>query len=161
MIFPLALPVLHVVLNGAPQRSYRQPYLQRGRVMVPVAMLDAMAASSETSGGSVIARRGDRFAQVRVIDGFVAIGPLLRALGDVVRYDPKRQTLYITSPNVPLATPTPFNRAVPQATPRSIFTPTPPVTPRPVVSGKPVPRRTPPPVTVKAPGTPPPAPRRL
>lgn len=100
------------------------------------------AASVEYDGPTIVVRRGDLFAQVPSAP-FVAIGPLLRTLGLTVTYDPRLHRVLIETPRAVLATPTPFNPAVPQATPASVFTPEPQVTPRPVVTGKPLPRRTP------------------
>ena len=101
-----------------------------------------VAASIEYDDGTILVRRGDLFAQAPA-RAFVEIGPLLRTLGITVSYDARVRRLVIETPRVVLATPTPFNPAVPQATPTVLFTPTPPTTPRPVVTGKPSPRRTP------------------
>lgn len=160
MIFPLAVPVLHVLLNGLAVQSYRPALVDRGRVLAPLPMLEVMTATAQIDGAHVLARRGDRFAQAQIREGYVEIGPLLRALGAVVRYDAHARELFIVMAPQPLATATPFNRAVPQPAPRNIFTPMPSATPKPVVTGKPAPRRTPQSVIVSAPETPPPVPRR-
>ncbi|MFN2450078.1 MAG: hypothetical protein ABR508_09900 [Candidatus Baltobacteraceae bacterium] len=153
MIFPLGAVALHVVLNGTPVRAYHAAYLLRGRVMAPLEpYITLLAASIETDGARVTVRRGDRFSEVAAYDGYIAIAPVLRALGAQVAYDPRTRVMAIRIAKAPpFATPTPFNRAVPQAPPLAIFTPVPQVTPRPVVSGKPVPRRTPLPVSVASP----------
>lgn len=152
MIFPLAA-VLTVVLDGAPVRSYNAPYLDRGRVMTPIdPFVTAIARSVGYDGRALIVRLGDLFAQVpmktapapeRYACTYVELGPIARTLGARVRYDASAHTLYVDTPRVALATPTPFNPAVPQAAPRDVFTPVPQPTPRPAVSGSPLPRRTP------------------
>lgn len=113
--------------------------------------LTAMAASIERSGDNILVRRGDRFAQARVVQGNVAIAPIMRALGASVAYDSARHVLNISIAPPPFATATPFNRAVPQAAVRAVFTPTPMPTSKPVAGGKPVPRRTPQAVDVTSP----------
>ncbi len=150
MIFPLAAGVLHVVLNGTPVRSYRSARLERGRILAPVRpYVTAIAASIEYRGATIVVHRGDRFTQVPVRNGYVELAPLLRAFGARFSYDSRTHTLDITLHDaVPLATPTPFNPAVPSAAPTPVFTPTPQPTEKPTILGKPIPRRTPLPVTV-------------
>lgn len=152
MIFPLAA-VLTVVLDGAPVRSYNAPYLDRGRVMTPIdPYVTAIARSVGYDGRALIIRLGDLFAQVPMGTApppalyertYVQLGPIARTLGARVRFDARTQTLYVDTPRMALATPTPFNPAVPRVAPREVFTPVPQQTPRPVVSGTPLPRRTP------------------
>lgn len=152
MIFPLAA-ILTVVLDGTPVHSYNAPYLQRGRVMTPIdPYVTAIARSVGYDGKALIVRLGDVFAQVpmnsapppdRYERTYVELAPIARTLGARVRFDARSRTLYVETPRVALATPTPFNPAVPQTAPRDVFTPTPQQTPRPVVSGTPLPRRTP------------------
>lgn len=155
MIFPLAAALI-VVLDGTPVRSYNAPYLAHGRVMTPIEpYVTAIAASVGYDGNALIVRLGDLFAQVpmkeppapeRYARTYVEIGPIARTLGARVRFDAHSQTLYVETPRVALATPTPFNAAVPRVSPRAVFTPAPAQTPRPIVSGTPLPRRTPLPV---------------
>jgi hypothetical protein len=76
----------------------------------------------------------------------VELAPIARTLGARLQFDRQTQTLYVQTPRFVVATPTPFNPAVPQTPPREVFTPVPQQTPRPVVSGTPLPRRTPIPV---------------
>lgn len=152
MIFPLAA-VLTVVLDGTPVRSYNAPYLDHGRVMTPIdPFVTAIASSVGYDGRALIVRLGDLFAQVpmeaapapaRYERTYVELGPIARTLGARVRFDARAHTLYIDTPRVALATPTPFNPAVPRVEPREVFTPVPQQTPRPAVSGRPLPRRTP------------------
>ncbi len=164
MIFPLAASALIIVLNGTVVRSYTQPFLQDGHVMAPLApFVTRVAASVGYSGGELIVRRADRFAEVEVagqpqpadfISTFVPIASVLRTLGASVSYDAKLRVLIVKVPPLPLATPTPFNPAVPLVGPRVVFTPTPAQTPKPVVTGEPAPRRTPLPVSTSVPQQP-------
>lgn len=145
--------MLTVVLDGTPVRSYNAPYLQNGRVMAPIEpYVTAIAASVGYDGKALIVRLGDLFAQVPMdappapqhyARTYVEIGPIARTLGARVRFDARANTLYVETPRMALATPTPFNPAVPQPSPREVFTPAPAQTPRPIVSGTPLPRRTP------------------
>lgn len=168
MIFPLAA-VLTVVLDGTPVRSYNAPYLRHGRVMTPIEpYVTAIASSVAYDGKALIVRLGDLFAQVpmhaapepgRYERTYVELGPIARTLGARVRFDARSDTLYVDTPRGALATPTPFNPAVPQIVPREVFTPVPAQTPRPIVSGTPLPRRTPIPVqSPPSPDRPTPAP---
>lgn len=152
MIFPLAA-ILTVVIDGTPVRSYNAPYLQHGRVMAPIdPYVTGIARSVEYDGQALIIRLGDVFAQVpmeaapapdRYERTYVELAPIARTLGAHVRFDTHTHTLFVDTPRVALAAPTPFNPAVPEVAPRDVFTPTPAQTPRPLVSGTPLPRRTP------------------
>lgn len=145
--------MLTVVLDGTPVRSYNAPYLAHGRVMTPIEpYVTAIAASMGYDGKALIVRLGDLFAQIpmdappppdRYARTYVPLGPIARTLGARVHFDVRTNTLYVQTPRVALATPTPFNPAVPQVAPHEIFTPTPVQTPKPAVSGTPLPRRTP------------------
>ncbi|MDQ2663457.1 MAG: hypothetical protein M3Y18_05410 [Candidatus Eremiobacteraeota bacterium] len=156
MIFPLAASVPTVVIDGKVVRSYVAVRLVRGHIFAPVEpFVTSVATRIAYDGEGMTIYRADRFAQVRVrsrrdpadLDKtFVELAPVLRALGERIEYDRKRQWVVVSSPHGALATPTPFNPAVPQAGPTSVFTPTPVSTPRPVFPGRPVPRRTPLPV---------------
>lgn len=153
MIFPLAAAALTVMLDGEPVRSYNRPYIEAGHVMVPLdPYVTGLARSIEYDGQALIVRRGDVFAQVpmesapppgRYQSTYVELAPIARTLGARVWFDARTRTLYVQTPRVALATPTPFNPAVPQVAPTAVFTPVPVQTPRPVVSGTPLPRRTP------------------
>ena len=153
MIFPLAAATLTVVLDGTPVRSYNRPYIAGGHVMAPLdPYVTTIARTREYDGRALIVRLGDFFAQVpmngppppaRYQSTYVELAPIVRTLGARVWFDASAQTLYVETPRVALATPTPFNPAVPQVAPTAVFTPTPVQTPRPSVSGTPLPRRTP------------------
>ncbi len=157
MIFPLIAPALVVVLNGTIVHSYSPVYVVRGRVVAPLEpFVTAVAASIGYSGSQLIVTRGDRFAQLPLAANigpaqwpqtYVEIAPLMRNLGVRVAYDAQLRRLEIDTGASVIVTPTPFNPAVPAASPSTVFTPTPSATPRPQVSGKPAPRRTPLPVT--------------
>lgn len=140
-------------------RSYISAYLNRGHILAPVdPFVTRLATRIEYVGSAMIVVRGNRFVAVhlrtrrrpeQLQTTFVEIAPLLRALGEVVRYDPRAHVLDIRSPAaVAIVTPTPFNPNVREASPTPVFTPVPVPTPRPVFTGKPVPRRTPLPVAL-------------
>lgn len=153
MIFPLAAAALSIVIDGSVVRSYNAPYVVDGHVVAPLdPFVTRVAASIGYSAGTLIVTRGDRFAQVPFAappdpghyqSTYVEIAPLLRTLGARVWYDASGHRLFIETPRAVLATPTPFNPAVPQQAPTTVFTPTPATTPRPLVTGTPSPRRTP------------------
>ena len=153
MIFPLAAATLTVVLDGTPLRSYNRPYIAAGHVMAPLdPYVTSIAKSIEYDGRALVVRFGDLFAQVpmpsapapaRYENVYVQLAPIARTLGARVWMDARTHTLYIETPRVALATPTPFNPAVPQSAPAVVFTPAPAQTTRPTVSGTPLPRRTP------------------
>ena len=153
MIFPLLAPALVVVLNGAVVHSYSPAYLRNGRVMAPLEpYVTAVAARIGYNGSNLVVTRGDRLAKLRFggqaapgqwDQTYVEIAPLLRSLGVSVAYDAQKRRLEIDTLQTMLVTPTPFNPAVPLASPAAIFTPPAVATPRPQVSGKPAPRRTP------------------
>jgi hypothetical protein len=141
------------MLNGTVVHSYNAPYVRAGRVMAPLEpFVTSIAASIEYIGGTLVIRRADRFAQIPMRQEphpshfqstFVQIAPVFRTLGIRVSYDAARRALVVQTPSAPIATPTPFNPAVPLIAPRAVFTPTPAQTPRPAVTGSPLPRRTP------------------
>jgi hypothetical protein len=171
MIFPLAAATLTVVLDGTPLRSYNKPYIAAGHVMAPIdPFVTSIARSIEYDGRALIVRFGDLFAQVpmpsppqpgRYENVYVELAPLVRTLGARVWMDARTRTLYVQTPRIALATPTPFNPAVPRSAPAIVFTPSPAQTTRPTVSGTPLPRRTPLPVqSPPNPDRPSPAPTR-
>jgi hypothetical protein len=128
----------------------------RGHVLAPIEpYVTAVAATIGYSGSQLIVTRGDRFAQLSIPSNtapaqwaqtYVEIAPLLRSLGARVAYDPQSRRLEIDTAKIAVVSPTPFNPAVPAATPSIVFTPAPIPTPRPQINGKPAPRRTPLPV---------------
>lgn len=160
MIFPLAA-ALSIVIDGSVVHSYNAPYVVSGHVVAPLdPFVTGIAASIGYSGGTLVVMRGDRFAQVPFASApdpahyestYVEIAPILRTLGARVWYEPREHRLFVETPRVGFATPTPFNPAVPQPAPTAVFTPIPMATPRPVVTGTPSPRRTPLPAVVPSP----------
>lgn len=158
MIFPSAPSV---VLDGSVVHSYVAPFIRGGHVMAPLdPFVTRVSASIEYSGGTLIVRRADRFAQIEMPPPYpsqfkttyVEIAPILRTLGVAVSYDAAHRRLIVRTPSPVLATPTPFNPAVPRILPNPVFTPTPPpATPRPQFTGTPSPRRTPIPYATSTP----------
>jgi hypothetical protein len=156
VIFPVAAVTLTVVLNGTALRSYNAPYIANGHVQAPLEpYVTAFAQSLGYDGKSLIVRSGDLFAQIPLKQApqpqhyaatYVELAPLVRTLGGRVAWNGRLRVLYVRMPEPPLATPTPFNPAVPLVAPAMVFTPTPAQTPRPQVTGTPLPRRTPLPV---------------
>lgn len=153
-----------VLVDGRRIVAYRQAVLRNGRVLAPVEpFVTAVGTKLSYDGTTLVVSRGDRFTQVKLARRpsprelqwtYVSLAPIVRTLGATVRYDALRATLDVRVPHDgPVVTPTPFNPAVPQAAPTTLFTPVPAVTPRPIFSGKPLPRRTP------VPWEPSPAPR--
>ncbi|MBV9270064.1 MAG: hypothetical protein JO165_03160 [Candidatus Eremiobacteraeota bacterium] len=153
-IFPPPERAVTVVVDGRRLDAYLGAYVQHGRVMAPVdPFLTQFATKISYDGKTLVVMRGERFAQVALTARpsplelqwtYVPVAPLLVTLGAAVRYDPLHRVLEVRPPRSPIvATPTPFNPAVPQVEPTTLFTPIPVPTPRPVFTGKPVPRRTP------------------
>ncbi len=157
MIFPLAATVPTVVIDGKIVRSYVAVRIEHGRLYAPVEpFVTAIATRIAYDGRVMIVYRGDRFVQIaaraqrdpaELQTTLVPLAPVLRTLGVRVEYDARRNWVVVHSPRAPLATPTPFNAAVPPVAPSMVFTPFPVSTPRPVFTGMPVPRRTPLPVS--------------
>ncbi|HEY8321372.1 MAG TPA: hypothetical protein VIG46_06225 [Candidatus Baltobacteraceae bacterium] len=147
---PVALTLL---LDGRPVRSYEPLYLTRGRVLGPVdPFLTRVADRIGYAAGFAIFVRGGRVVRVRLAPGppaglsrtYVALVPLLRALGERVRLDAASETLDVRSPGVPAIGAQGASEArMPPVPPRPVFTPTPVPTERPVWNGTPRPRRTP------------------
>jgi len=150
-LFPPGTPVA-VVVDGRPLFAYQRATLLAGRVYVPVApLLTRLADSVSVQNGTLVFRRGPH--RVRIVarpavpgdfDGvYVPAARILRALGVLVRYEPKPRRLVIaTMPRTVVETPTPFSPALPTIAPAAVFTPLPAPTPRPVWTGSPLPRRT-------------------
>jgi len=147
---PVALTLL---LDGRPVRSYEPLYLTRGRVLGPVdPFLTRVADRISYAGGFAIFTRGDRIVRIRLIAGppsglsqtYVALVPLLRALGERVRLDPATDTLEVETPAATaVAAPGAYDDRARPVAPRVVFTPTPVPTDRPTWNGTPRPRRTP------------------
>jgi hypothetical protein len=102
-------------------------------------------------GETLVVERGAERVRIRLVSrapaqlngAYVPAGPVLRALGAPVRYEPSLHRL-VVSPlaRTVVASPTPFNPALPAMTPHEVFTPMPAATPRPIWTGSPLPRRT-------------------
>lgn len=147
---PVALTLL---LDGRPVRSYEPLYLARGRVLGPVdPFLTRVADRIAYAGGFAVFSRGDRDVRVRLVPGppaglaqrYVALVPLLRALGERVDLDIATGILEVRSPASGGVGPQPaFDPRARQVAPRPVFTPMPVPTDRPVWNGTPRPRRTP------------------
>jgi hypothetical protein len=142
-----------IVVDGHPLAAYVRAYAFAGRVYAPVSpLLTRLADRVWSHGDTLVIQRGD--VRVRVVlaptlpgqlgGDFVAVGPVLRALGASVRYDPAARRLIVrVPPRSTIASPTPFNPNAPSVRPSAVFTPPESATPRPVWTGSPLPRRTP------------------
>ena len=151
-LFPPVTPV-SVTVDGRPLAAYVRAYVAGARVYAPVRpLLTRLADRLWYDGENLVIERDGRRARVRIragafpgqLDGvYVMVGPVLQALGATVRFDAAARRLFVNvSPRAILASPTPFNAAVPSIAPSAIFTPAMPATPRPIWTGSPLPRRT-------------------
>ncbi|MBV8530893.1 MAG: hypothetical protein JO104_06215 [Candidatus Eremiobacteraeota bacterium] len=149
-LFPPGTPVT-VLLDGRPLASYEPAVLAHGRVLVPVSPLLTRAADRLWfDGDTLVLERAGRRVRVRMAaasvtqldSAYVAAGPVLRALGVPVRYDPMMHRLVVSTPPQAVGSPTPFNAALPSVVPTAVFTPPQQATPRPIWTGSPLPRRT-------------------
>ena len=141
-----------VVLDGKTVRSYTGAFESAGRVYAPLRpFVTGIADSMWFDGDRLVIVREGRSVIVRIpsrepdaLDhAYVPLAPILRALGEIVEYEPAGRVV-VRSPIAPVvATPTPFDPTAPSATPSPVFTPAPVATPRPVWTGSPLPRRTP------------------
>ncbi len=151
-ILPLAAAIT-VLLDGRPVASYEPAYLAAGRAYAPLApYVTRIADRLEYVGPELVITRGFYSARVRLnrvepdaLDHeYVAIAPVLRALGETVFYDARTRTLRVHTPAPePAVSPAPFNPREPQQVPRVVFTPSPIPTPRAQWHGPAFPRRTP------------------
>jgi hypothetical protein len=142
-----------VLLDGRSLPAYVRAYEAGGRVYAPVRPLVTQIADRLWFDGNVLvierAGRSIRIPlQSRAPDAldsaYVAIAPVLRALGAAVTYQSQPRRLLVRSARTrPVATPAPFDPNAPAASARPVFTPEPVATPRPVWTGSPLPRRTP------------------
>jgi hypothetical protein len=148
---PVALTLL---LDGRPIRSYEPIYLTRGRVLGPVdPFLTRVADRIAYAGGFAIFTRGDRDVRIRLMAGppsnlaqtYVALVPLLRALGERVQWNRANGTLDVDTPaaNGSIVARSPYDARAQLVAPRVVFTPMPVPTDRPTWNGTPRPRRTP------------------
>lgn len=144
---------MSIIVDGRPLAAYVRAYAFAGRVYAPVSpLLTRLADRVWSQGDTLVIQRGD--VRVRVVlaptlpgqlgGDFVAVGPVLRALGASVRYDPAARRLIVhVPPRNAIVSPTPFNPSAPSVRPGAVFTPAESPTPRPVWNGSPLPRRTP------------------
>lgn len=157
MLFPPTAAVT-VTIDGRPVLAYHAAYLIGGHVYAPLRpFVTRVAYRFWYEGATLVIERGER--RVRVVmqprqpsaldAAYVPVAGILRALGAAVTYQPQR--LDIRTRYLPLSSPTPFDAALPSASPEVLFTPIPVPTPRPVWSGSPLPRRTPLPITEPTP----------
>ena len=151
---PLFPPVpVAILVDGRPLASYVRAYVAGGRVFAPVApLVTRLADRVWYEGDTLVVQRGARRVRVRLaqtvpeqFDGaYIAVAPVLQALGASLFWDPKRRVLLVRLPKQSgVGTPAPFDPAAPSAPPAPVFTPSPPVTPHPEWTGSPLPRRTP------------------
>ena len=150
--FPPPTPV-SIIVDGRPLAAYVRAYAFAGRIYAPVSpLLTGLADRVWSQGDTLLIQRGD--VRVRVVlaptlpgqfgGDFVAVGPVLRALGASVRYDPaSRRLIVLVPPRRMVASPTPFNPSAPSVRPSVVFTPAESPTPHPIWTGSPLPRRTP------------------
>lgn len=151
-LFPPGTPVT-VRLDGSPLPAYVRAYVWRGRTYAPVRPLVARVADRLWFEGDVLVIvRDGRIVRVPMArrapdaldSAFVAVAPVLRALGASVAYDAHQRAVEVrTAPAGGIATPSPYQPGAGAVSPRTVFTPQPVETPRPVWSGSPLPRRTP------------------
>ena len=151
-VFPPPAPVTMLV-DGRPLPTYFRAYVADGRVFAPLEpVLLRLADRAWIEGSTLVIQRDGRFVRVLLPGGdrsesaYVAVGPLLRGLGDAIAYDGKRRLLEVWTAASTVSLPTPYDAQAPSQAPREIFTPQPVATPRPSWSGPPLPRRTPLPV---------------
>jgi hypothetical protein len=119
-------------------------YLAGNRIYAPVSpLLTRLADRLWVDGDVVVVERDGRRVRTLLRDGYVTAGVVLRGLGIPARYVPGEHRLIVTTPLAAVvASPTPFNPAVPTVAPSAVFTPMETPTPRPVWTGSPLPRRT-------------------
>ena len=160
-LFPPGVPVT-VVVDGSFLSAYATAFLAGERVFVPVdPLLTRLADRIYYEGSTLVVERAGRRIRVAIAPvpaGFngvyVMATPILQDLGATIRYDARERVLFVqTATGQVLASPTPFNAALPSPPPTPVFTPEPVTTPRPVWTGSPLPRRTPLPFFTQPPAT--------
>jgi hypothetical protein len=162
LVVPLLPPAAAVTIfiNGRPLATYTKAYVTLGRLFAPLGpLLRAIGDRYWLEGTTLTIESNDHRVRVPLsssapqpFDGvYVAAGAVLRGLGDFVYYDQHLHRLDVrTSPQAAIASPTPFDPAIPSAPPKEVFTPTPVETSPPVWTGPPLPRRTPLPMSSDA-----------
>lgn len=150
-VFPPGPPVT-VVVDGRRAPQYARAFVVNGRVYATASLVGSLADRMWIAGRMLVVQRDGRHVRIAVTTGwrtvpeatYVAIGPLLRALGDGVYFRSEARVLEVRTPRVtPIATPTPYVQSPIAPRVRAVFTPEPVPTPRPVWTGSPQPRRTP------------------
>jgi hypothetical protein len=149
-LFPPATPVT-VLVDGHPLAAYERAYVAGGRVFAPVSpLLTRLADRVWFEGDTLVVERGTRRVRIPLAPAsagqlgaaYVMVGPVLRALGASVRYEPALRRVTVSTPlPAAVASPTPFNPGAPSVSPSAVFTPAEPATARPVWTGSPLPRR--------------------
>lgn len=151
---PFHLPALAVLVtvlvDGMVVPSVPPATLHDGRVVAPLALVARIADRIDPAGGgAVTVRRGEHVCVASPVAGtdppLVALAPLARCLGaEYVGWDAGSKALALVFGGpVTVRTFPPFDPAVPQVSPTTIFTPEPaPPTPRVIATGAPRPRRT-------------------
>jgi hypothetical protein len=142
-----------VLIDGRPLATYVRAYVAGGRVFAPLSpVLTRVADRLWFEGNELVVERGERRVRIRLASvpgdrlngSYVAVGPVLRALGASVRYDSGSRRLSVRlSPHATVVSPAPFDATLPSVAPNAVFTPAVPSTPRPIWTGSPLPRRTP------------------
>ncbi|MHB8146259.1 MAG: hypothetical protein ACYDGM_03225 [Vulcanimicrobiaceae bacterium] len=160
VLFP-PMAAVAIRVNGAPVATYIHPYEAHGEVFAPVRpFITRFADRLWFERGTLVIERDGRRVRVRLparmpdaLDrAYVAIAPILRALGERVQYDPHRRLVEVRSTSDhPITAPTPFVTLAHPVAPRVVFTPVPVATARPVWTGPAIPRRTPIPRLVPTP----------
>lgn len=119
-------------------------YIAGNRVYAPVSpLMTRLADRLWVDGNVLVIERDGRRVRTPLHGGYVMAGTVLRGLGVPARYEPASHRFIVTTPlPAPVASPTPFNPAVPSVAPSAVFTPPEPATPRPIWTGSPLPRRT-------------------
>jgi hypothetical protein len=157
LLFPPAGAVT-VAIDGRPVLAYHAAYLSGGHVYAPLRpYVTRIAYRLWYEGDTLVIARGNRQVRVRMDprqpgaldDVYVPIAHVLQRLGATVAYRAKQLDVRIGY--LPLSSPTPFDPALPSASPHAVFTPVQSPTPRPVWTGSPLPRRTPLPIVEPTP----------
>jgi hypothetical protein len=153
-------------VDGRFLSAYATAFVAAGHVFVPVdPLLTRLADRIYYDGNELVIERNGRRIRIAVAPlspgfsgAYVMAAPVLKALGATVHYDARERVLFVQSPpGESLASPEPFDAALPSPPPEPVFTPEPVATPRPIWTGSPLPRRTPLPFFTQPPATAPPS----
>lgn len=141
-----------MLVDGRPLAAYERSYVAGGRFFAPVSpLLTRLADRLWFEGDALVVERGSRRVRIPLAPAsagqlgaaYVMMGPVLRALGASVRYDPGSRRVTVSIPvRGAVTSPTPFNASASSVAPSAVFTPPEPATPRPVWTASPLPRRT-------------------